>query len=69
MDHNIEQAKNMKFLLCVFEQLSGVRTENRNSEIFCIGAAKDYESHYTQLFGCESGYMHFKYLEIPIYNP
>ena len=43
MDHNLEQAKNMKLLLCVFEQLSGLKINFHKSEIFCYGEAKHHE--------------------------
>jgi hypothetical protein len=37
MDHNLEQAKNMKLLLCVFEKLSGLKIIFHKSELFCMG--------------------------------
>jgi hypothetical protein len=35
LDHNLEQAKNLKLLLCAFEQLSGLKINFHKSEIFC----------------------------------
>lgn len=66
LDHNLEQAKNMKLLLCVLEQLSGVKINFHKSEIFRFGEAQQFEQQYTQLFGCESGSMPFKYVRIPM---
>jgi hypothetical protein len=40
MDHNIEQARNMKLLLRVFEQLSGLKINFHKSKLFCYGDAK-----------------------------
>jgi len=40
MDHDLEQAKNMKLLLSVFEQLFGLKINFHKSEIFCYGEAK-----------------------------
>jgi len=40
MDHDLDQAKNMKLLLTVFEQLSGLKINFDKSEIFCYGKAK-----------------------------
>ena len=40
MDQDLEQAKNMKLLLSVFEQLSGLKINFHKSEIFCYGEAK-----------------------------
>lgn len=34
LDHDIEQAKNLKLLLCVFEQLSGHKISFHKSELF-----------------------------------
>jgi hypothetical protein len=67
MDHNLEQAKNMKLLLSAFEQLSGLKINFHKSEIFCFGEAKDYESQYEQLFGCKRGSYPFRYLGIPMH--
>jgi hypothetical protein len=37
LDHDIDKAKNIKLLLCVFEQLSGLKINFHKSEIFCFG--------------------------------
>jgi hypothetical protein len=41
LDHDIEGAKNLKLLLCAFEQLSGLKINFHKSEIFCFGEAKE----------------------------
>ena len=51
MDHNLEQAHNMRTILCAFEQLSGLKINFHKSEIFCFGEAKNCESQYMELFG------------------
>jgi hypothetical protein len=43
MDDNLEKAKNIKLLLCAFEQLSGLKINFHKSEIFCFGNAKNSE--------------------------
>ena len=68
MDHNLDHAKNMKLLLCTFEQLSGLKINFHKSEMFCYGKAKDYEAEYSQIFGCKSGSFPFKYLGIPMHH-
>ena len=55
MDNDLERAKNMKLLLCAFEQLSGLKINFHKSELFCYGAAKANQSEYTQIFGCNVG--------------
>jgi hypothetical protein len=58
--------KNLKLLLCAFEQLSGLKINFHKSEIFCYGAAREMETLYTSLFGCNSGNYPFRYLGIPM---
>jgi hypothetical protein len=68
MDHNIEQATNLKLLLCVFEQLSCLKINFHKSELFCYGEAKEYQDQYTKLFGCGMEKYPFKYLGIPMHH-
>jgi hypothetical protein len=67
LEHDLQKALNMKLVLCIFEQLSGLKINFHKSEIFCFGNAKEVENDYKQLFGCESGNLPFKYLGIPIH--
>ena len=60
--------KNLKLFLCAFEQLSGLKINFHKSEIFCFGAAKEMESYYTSLFGCNIGEYPFRYLGIPMHH-
>ena len=55
MKHDIAKARNMKLILCLFEQLSGLKINFHKSELFCFGKAKDEQDTYRQLFGCELG--------------
>jgi hypothetical protein len=55
MEHDIEKALNMKLILCIFEQLSGIKINFHMSEVFCFGKAKDAQEDYRNLFGCELG--------------
>jgi hypothetical protein len=66
MEHNLEQAANMKLLLCAFEKLSGLKINFYKSELFCYGEAKEMEGQYTKLFGCDLGQYPIKYLGIPM---
>lgn len=67
MDHNFDQAKKLKLILCTFEQLSSLKTNFHKNELFCFGEAKKFESQYLEIFGCERGCFPFKYLGIPIH--
>jgi hypothetical protein len=68
MDNDLEQAKNVKLLLCVFEQLSGLKINIHKSELFFYVEAKQYEQIYTELFGCGIGSYPFRYLGIPMHH-
>ena len=68
IDHDLEQAKNLKLLLCAFKQLSGLKINFHKSEFFCYGAAKEMQDFYTDLFGCNAGEYPFRYLGIPMHH-
>jgi hypothetical protein len=59
------KARNMKLVLCLFEQLSGLKINFNKSELFYFGRAKEEQENYRQLFGCELGSLPFSYLGIP----
>ena len=67
LEHDLSKAVNMKLILCLLKQLSGLKINFHKSEIFCFGKAKEDETQYKQIFGCESGSMPFKYLGVPIH--
>ena len=67
MEHDLEKALNMKLILCIFEQLSGLKINFHKSELFCFGQAKEVEDQYQNLFACASGSYPFRYLGIPIH--
>jgi hypothetical protein len=67
MEHDLDKALNMKLVLCLFEQLSGLKINFHKSELFCFGKAKEAENDYRNLFGCEIGFLPFRYLGIPIH--
>jgi hypothetical protein len=67
MEHDLQKALNMKLILCIFEQLSGLKINFHKSELFCFGNAKESQDEYRILFGCEIGSLPFRYLGIPIH--
>lgn len=67
MDHDLDKARNLKLILCAFEQLSGLKINFHKSEIFCFGDAKEHEQAYSDLFGCKAGAYPFRYLGIPMH--
>jgi hypothetical protein len=67
MDNDLERVKNMKLLLCAFEQLLGLKINFHKSELFCYRVAKANQNEYAQIFGCNVGSFPFGYLGIPMH--
>jgi hypothetical protein len=67
MEHDLDKAKNLKLILSAFEQLSGLKINFHQSELFCIGEAQDEVNAYANLFGCGQGQFPMRYLGIPIH--
>jgi hypothetical protein len=68
MEHDLQKAVNMKLILCLFEQLSGLKINFHKSEIYCFGKAKEEKFLYKEIFGCDSGSLPFRYLGVPIHH-
>uniref|UniRef100_A0A8I6Z7X8 Reverse transcriptase domain-containing protein n=1 Tax=Hordeum vulgare subsp. vulgare TaxID=112509 RepID=A0A8I6Z7X8_HORVV len=68
MEDDIKKARNLKLILCLFEQLSGLKINFHKSELFCFGDAQAEQLMYYQLFGYEGGTLPFTYLGIPIHH-
>jgi hypothetical protein len=68
IDNDLERTKNMKLLLCAFEQLSGLKINFHKSELFCFGETNEHQVEYTQIFGCNVRSFPFKYLGIPMHH-
>jgi hypothetical protein len=66
MQHNLEKMLSMKLILCIFEELSGLKIKFHKSEVFCFSISKEVREDYINLFGCEAGSFPFIYLGIPI---
>ena len=52
LEHNLEQAHNMKLILCAFEQLLGLKINFHKSEIFLFGEAKDDKKSKISIWTC-----------------
>lgn len=63
---NLSFARNLKFILCLFEQLSGLKINFNKSEVFCFGKAVEKKNQYSQIFTCKVGVLPMKYLGVPI---
>ena len=67
MDHDLDKARNLKLLLCAFEELSGLKINFYKSELFCFGDAAESAPEYAEIFGCQLGQFPIRYLGIPIH--
>jgi hypothetical protein len=65
-EDDLENARNIKFILCLFEQISGLKINFHKSEIFCLGVAKGRSQQYSELFTCPCAELPMKYLGMPI---
>jgi hypothetical protein len=50
MEHDLLKAVNMKLILCIFEELSGLKINFNKSELFCFGKTKDEVDQYKHIF-------------------
>ncbi len=67
LEHDLQQAKNLKLILYVFEKLSDLKINFHKSELFCFGQAKEFYDQYSNIFGCKLGSFPVKYVGIPMH--
>lgn len=67
-DGNLEGVRNLKFLLCIFEHITGLKINFHKSEVYCFGNAVNNSETLSQIFTCKIGTVPFKYLGIPVHN-
>jgi Flp pilus assembly CpaE family ATPase len=66
IQHDLEQAKNLKLLLYLFEAMSGLKINSEKSEVMLILDDDNKIQTYSDLFNCQSGNWPIKYLGTPI---
>jgi hypothetical protein len=66
LQDDLEGARNLKFILCLFEQMSGLKINFHKSEIFCLGKAVEKEMWYADIFTCPHSCLPMKYLGVLI---
>lgn len=66
-EDDIESARNLKIILCVFEHLTGLEINFLKSEIHCFGEAILKQDKYAQIFACVVGNFPFRYLGISLH--
>jgi hypothetical protein len=66
LEHDLEKARNLKVLIYMFEQISGLKINFDKSEILLIGGEDGIVVSYTELFNCQMGSFPLRYLGVPI---
>ena len=66
LENDLEQVRNLKLILCFFEQLSGLKINFHKSDIYCIGDAIDNVVELENILTCNSAVLPMKYLGVPI---
>jgi hypothetical protein len=66
LEDDLENARNVKYILCLFEQISGLKINFHKSEIFCLGEAKERAQSYSEIFTCPTAELPMKYLGMPV---
>jgi hypothetical protein len=64
----LQYARNLKFILCLFEQMSGLKINFHKNEDFCFGEANEVKDLYANIFTCPINILPMKYLRVPIDN-
>ena len=66
-EDDLESACNLKFILCIFEQLARLKINFHKSEVSFIGNALEKHDMYAYIFTCKKGDLPFKYLRVPMH--
>jgi hypothetical protein len=66
-EDDVESARNLKLILCIFEQLIGLIINFNKSEVTCFGKAVDRIDVYARIFTCKVGLFPFRYLGVPMH--
>jgi hypothetical protein len=66
LQDNPMYARNLKFVLVLFEQMSGLKINFHKSEILCFGKAEEMKNLYAEIFTCPIKNLPMNYLGIPV---
>lgn len=66
LENSINQARNLKLLLYIYEVLSGLKINFLKSEIVLINGDDIIAQQYAEIFNCQIGHFPIKYLGVPV---
>jgi hypothetical protein len=67
LEKDVEMARNLKWLLTCFEQMSGMRINYHKSDFLTINVEEDEARVFAQIFGCKLAHFPFIYLGVPLH--
>ena len=66
LQNNLEFVRNLKFILILFEKMSGLKINFQKSEVYCFGNANNNKDAYAEIFTCPIKNLPMSYLGVPI---
>jgi hypothetical protein len=66
LTNDIEKGRNIKLLLYIYEQMSGLKINFEKSEVLILGGDDNIAESYADVFNCQIGSFPIKYLGVPI---
>jgi hypothetical protein len=66
LENNVENARNVKIILYIYEQMSGLKINFEKSEVLLIGDDNTLALQCANIFNCQIGLFPLKYLGVPI---
>lgn len=68
MVDDLDEAKTLKIVLSTYEELSGLKINFHQNELFCFGKTKERSMYYGFFFRCKECSLPFKYLGMPMHH-
>lgn len=66
LKHSLEGARNLKFLLYMYEMMAGLKINFYKSEVMTINDEDRWDITYAGIFNCQVGTFPIKYLGVPV---
>jgi hypothetical protein len=66
LQNDLEKARNVKLLLYIFEQMSGLKINFEKSELILVGGDNEVDNEYAEIFNCQVGLFPIKYIEVSV---
>jgi hypothetical protein len=68
LKNNVEASLNLKWILSIFEKMSGMRINFEKCDLVTINFPEEHANIHSQVFGCEKGKFPLKYLGFHLVN-